>query len=31
MMTPFLVGSAGRAQPTAAATTSPGTSLVMAA
>ncbi len=31
MITPFLAGSTGRAQPTAAATTSPGTSLVMAA
>src|SRR5438093_4099190 len=30
MITPFLVRSSGRAQPTAAATTSPGTSLVMA-
>ena len=27
MMTPFLLASTGRAQPTAAATTSPGTSL----
>src|SRR6266481_1388485 len=31
MITPLAFGSVGRAQPTAAATTSPGTSLVMAA